>query len=104
MKKENSILDWFEGNKYLVYQTGACEMGSEGSASYYGYAICEGSTEEEIMECYKKQRNLLYGIDINPEKYDGKWYDYYEIVYNILPMTSVGDAKKLIILKEVYPS
>jgi len=85
---------WFS-KKYLVYEIGTPEMGSEGGASYYYYAVCEGSTEEEIMKDYSIQVKNIYNVNINPVKNEDYWSDYYKIVYNELPNSIMGSATKL---------
>lgn len=85
---------WFK-KKYLVYELGQCEQGSEGLSSYFGYAICLGNTIEEVMADYKRQVKELYNVDANPKQDDYGWYNYYRLAYNELPDTVFGGAKKL---------
>lgn len=85
---------WFK-KKYLVYELGQCEQGSEGLSAYYGYAICTGDTIEEVMEDYKKQVNELYGQNIHPKNTPNGWTNYYRLAYNELPDVIYGHTKKL---------
>lgn len=85
---------WFK-KKYLVYELGQCEQGSEGLSTYYGYAICTGDTIEEVMEDYKQQVKELYGTDCNPINTPYGWTNYYRLAYNELPDTIHGYTKKL---------
>ena len=86
--------------KYLVYQLGQCEMGSGGRSNYYYYAVAEGDTEEEIMKSWAENVKLLYGVELNPKKRDdGKWEDYYLVVFNELLSSVSGGATKLCITR-----
>lgn len=73
-------------NKYLVYQVGSCEMGSEGASSRYYFCVAEGNNKDDIIENWCDNVEKLYGVRPNP-KYDDKtdrYYDYYPIYMNRL--------------------
>ena len=87
------MIDEFKPNKYLVYQAGTCEMGSEGFSSYYYFCVAQGNTEEEIIMNWAENVEKLYGVKINPKKWhNGKWYDYYPILMEKLPESMYGRA------------
>ena len=72
--------------KYLVYQVGSCEMGSEGASSRYFFCVAEGDTKEEVIQNWVENVELLYGHKPNP-KYNEEsdsYYDYYPIYMNKL--------------------
>lgn len=65
---------------WLVYQVGACEMGSEGSSSMHHLCIAQGDTKEEIIKNYVENVKLLYGYELDPTiNKVGDYYDYYKI-------------------------
>lgn len=99
MTDKNDIKERWWAKKYLVYELGQPEMGTEGGANYYGYAICVGNTIEEVMEDYKNQVKELYGVESNPKQDEYGWYNYYRLEYNELPDYMYGGAKKL----NIYP-
>lgn len=72
--------------KYLVYQVGSTEMGSEGASSRYFFCVAEGNTKEEVIQNWVENVELLYGHKPEP-KYNEKsdsYYDYYPIYMNRL--------------------
>lgn len=80
------MLGDYHKKKYLVYQVGSCEMGSEGSSARYFFCVAEGNTKEEVIENWCDNVEKLYGTRPNP-KYNEKmccYYDYYPIYMNRL--------------------
>lgn len=45
----------YYGNRYLVYDIGYGEQGSEARYSIYRYYLCEGDTEEEAVKDWLRQ-------------------------------------------------
>lgn len=75
------MLSNISGKKtWLVYQVGACEMGSEGSSSMHHLCIAQGDTKEEVIKNYVENVKFLYGYELSPMiNKVGDYYDYYKI-------------------------
>lgn len=88
-KKNNaSICNCCDKKMYLVYQVGACEIGSEGQSSMHHVCVATGNTEDEVIENYIENVKRLYGYKLNPIKNEyGIWQDYY-----IIQMTEIKQS------------
>lgn len=92
--KEAKRANVTDKNKYLVYQIGTPEMGTEGSSSRSFFCVAEGDTKEEVIENWVENVEKLYGIRLNPKynERDGRYWDYNPIYMNQLIKTQ-SDAQ-----------
>ena len=88
------MLNNFDQKKWLVYQVGTFEMGSEGWSSMHHVCVAEGNTPKEVIENYVENVRLLYGYELNPKLVgENIWWDYYRIAMTEIKTSVFGNVE-----------